>query len=203
MDMTITPYTNSVRSGLSRADVVLTQWLARYSVTLLSVSLGLIFLSFGVLKFFPGLSPTEDLAGRIVEILTFGLLPKQVGLVAVATLETAIGLCLTTGRWLGFGLLLLGLAMVGILSPVVLLFGELFRGHIYAPTLEGQYVLLDVVLLSAGLVIAARARGARMVVEGRRPTSVPGPGGISDRPHPLAGVLLRRRDGAEAGGLGK
>jgi putative oxidoreductase len=202
MDMRITPYTNSFRSGLRRADVFLTQGLARYSVTLLRVSLGLIFLSFGVLKFFPGLSPTEDLAGRTAEILTFGLVPKRVGLVGVATLETALGLCLTTGRWLGVGFLLLELAVIGILSTIILLPGELFRGF-YIPTLEGQYVLLDVVLLSAGLVIAAKARGARMIVERRQPASVPGSGSIPDRPRPLAGGLLRRRDGAEAGGLGK
>jgi hypothetical protein len=68
--MTITPYTNRVGLGLRCADVHLTQWLARYSVTLLSVSLGLIFLGFGVLKFFPGVSPTEDLVSRTVEVLT-------------------------------------------------------------------------------------------------------------------------------------
>jgi hypothetical protein len=57
---------------------------------------------------------------------------------------------------------------MGILSPIFLFPGELFQG-LYFPTLVGQYVLLDVVLLSAGLVIAAKARGARMIVERRQP----------------------------------
>jgi putative oxidoreductase len=140
-----------------------TRWLARYSVDALRVSLGLVFLAFGVLKFFPGLSPAQDLAGRTVEILTFGLVPDQLAVPMVAMLETTIGLLLVTGRWLRLGIALLIVAMAGILSPLVLLPDELFRGRIYAPTLEGQYVLKDVVLLSAAFVIAARALGARMV----------------------------------------
>jgi putative oxidoreductase len=140
-----------------------TRWLARYSVDALRISLGLVFLAFGVLKFFPGLSPAQELAGRTVEILTFGLVPDQLAVPMVAMLETTIGLLLATGRWLRFGIALLIVAMAGILSPLVLLPDELFRGRIYAPTLEGQYVLKDVVLLSAAFVIAARALGARMV----------------------------------------
>jgi hypothetical protein len=49
--------------------------------------------------------------------------------------------------------------LVGILSPVVLFFGELFPG---APTLEAQYVLKDVVLAAAGLVVGAAALGSRL-----------------------------------------
>jgi uncharacterized membrane protein YkgB len=150
-------------AALGAAEARLMEWLTRYSVDLLRISLGLVFLAFGVLKFFPGLSPAQELAGRTVEILTFGLVRDQLAVLMVATLETTIGLLLVTGRWLRLGIALLIIAMAGILSPLVLLPDELFRGRIYAPTLEGQYVLKDVVLLSAALVIAARVLGARMV----------------------------------------
>lgn len=152
-----------VVAAMEQAEARVTGWLARYSVDVLRISLGLVFLAFGVLKFFPGLSPAQELAGRTVEILTFGIVPDQNAVVIVAALETTIGLLLVTGRWLRVGIALLSVAMVGILSPLVLLPDELFRGGIYAPTLEGQYVLKDVVLLSATFVIAARALGARMV----------------------------------------
>ena len=145
----------------------LTGLLARYSVDLLRISLGLVFLGFGLLKFFPGLSPAQELAGRTVEILTLGLVPEQLAVLMVATLESTIGFLLVTGRWLRLGIALLIVAMAGILSPLVLLPDELFRGRIYAPTLEGQYVIKDVVLLSAAFVIAARALGARMMVRAR------------------------------------
>jgi putative oxidoreductase len=152
-----------VMASLEGAEAHVTGWLARYSVDVLRITLGLVFLAFGVLKFFPGLSPAQDLAARTVEMLTFGLVPDQVAVLMVATLESTIGLLLVTGRWLRLGIGLLIVAMAGILSPLVLLPDELFRGQIYAPTLEGQYVLKDIVLLSAAFVVAARALGARMV----------------------------------------
>jgi uncharacterized membrane protein YkgB len=71
-----------------------------------------------------------------------------------ALMECFIGLTLVTGRFLRTGLLVLGMALVGIMSPLALFFGDLFPG---APTLEAQYVLKDVVLAAAGLVIAAKA----------------------------------------------
>jgi uncharacterized membrane protein YkgB len=64
------------------------------------------------------------------------------------------------------GLLVLGFSLVGILSPLVLFFGDLFPG---APTLEAQYVLKDVVLAAAGLVVAVKALTAMPVRIGDGP----------------------------------
>ena len=151
-----------LRANLRRIEAPLLGWLSRHSIDLLRISLGLVFLGFGVLKFFPGASPAENLAERTMEALTLGLVPGGVGLFAVAALETAIGLSLTTGRYQRIGLALLGMAMVGVLSPVVLFYGDLFPEP-FQPTLAAQYVLKDVVLLAAGLVVAAGGRGGRIV----------------------------------------
>jgi len=56
-------------------------------------------------------------------------------------------------------LTLLAVALVGILSPVVLFFGQLFPSD--GPTLAAQYVLKDIVLAAAGMVVAASALGGR------------------------------------------
>jgi putative oxidoreductase len=157
------PIHTSARPTLERRVVA---WLARYSVMLLRMSLGLVFLGFGALKFIPGLSPAEHLASRTLEILTLGLVPARVGLLLVASLETTIGLLLLTKRWMRLALGLLAVEMIGILSPIVLLPRQMFNGIV--PTLEGQYVLKDVVIAAAGLVIAARTLGARMVVPNTR-----------------------------------
>jgi putative oxidoreductase len=149
---------------LDRINAVITRLLARYSVELLRISLGLVFLGFGGLKFFPGLSPAADLAGETMEKLTLGLIPGGVGIVLVAMVETAIGFFLITGKYLRLGLALLGVAMVGILSPLVLLPDELFARP-YEPTLEGQYVLKDIVLLAAGLVVAASVKLGHSVTD--------------------------------------
>jgi len=135
--------------------------LGRRSVDWLRISLGLVFLGFGLLKFVPGLSPAQDLVERTMAALTFGLIPDGLGLLLVAAMETAIGLSLVSGRLLRAGLALLGLAMVGVLSPVVLFPDRLFAGPLSAPTLEGQYVLKDIVLLAAGLVVAVAEFGRR------------------------------------------
>ncbi len=130
----------------------------RPSITLLRISLGLVFLGFGLLKFVPGLSPVEGLVERTMSLLTFGLLTGGVATGVVAAMETTIGLSLLTGRYLRLGLGLLGIAMVGILSPIVLFPDRLFFARaVFAPTLEAQYVLKDVVLLAAALVVAAAA----------------------------------------------
>ena len=141
----------------------LTRWLARHSVDALRISLGLVFLMFGVLKFVPGASPAEDLAVRTVQALTAGLLSDSAALLLTATVETFVAVTLLTGRLLRTGLVVLAGALVGILSPLVLFFGDLFPG---APTLEAQYVLKDIVLVAAALVVAASALGARLQAPG-------------------------------------
>lgn len=135
------------------------RWLNRYSIDALRVSLGLVFLGFGVLKFVPGLSPAQDLAVRTIETLSFGMVSGTAALVLTAVTECFIGITLVTGRLLRAGLLVLATALVGIMSPLVLFFTDLFPS---GPTLEGQYVVKDIVLASAGLVVAAKALGGRL-----------------------------------------
>jgi len=134
------------------------RWLGRYSIALLRISMGAVIFGFGILKYFPGISPAEDLVLATTHLLTFGLVPGRVALVLFATLECCIGLSLITGWGLRSSIYLLALWVVGILSPVVLLPERLFSGPYHAPTLEGQYVLKDVILLTATLVIAIRLR---------------------------------------------
>lgn len=135
-------------------------WLARHSIDLLRISVGLVFFGFGVLKFFPGVSPAENLAVRTLETLTFGTLSGNTALITTAITECFIGITLITEKLLKTGLLVLAGSLIGIMSPLVLFFTDLFPA---GPTLEAQYVLKDIVLVTAGLVIAARALGTRFV----------------------------------------
>lgn len=129
-------------------------WLTRYSMSMLRISLGLIVLGFGVLKYCPGASPAEDLVMATMHVMTFGLVPDMVAMVGTATLECLIGLSLILRRGLRATIYLLLLWVMGILSPIVLLPQRLFSGPGHAPTLEGQYVLKDLILFTASLVIA-------------------------------------------------
>ena len=62
------------------------RWLIAHSIAILRISLGAVFLGFGLLKFFPGVSPAQDLVEHTTAILTLGLIPSPVSLAAVATL---------------------------------------------------------------------------------------------------------------------
>lgn len=174
---------------LDRLDLHMAQWLAHHSLTLLRLGMGVVFLWFGALKFFPGLSPAEGLALRTIAVLTFGLIPAGVSRVLLATLECVIGLGFLTGRPLRLILLLMAFQMVGTLSPLVLFPGEVFQHVLYAPTLEGQYIIKNLVLIGAGLVIGATVRRGRLVAD---PSSIKESGSLRQaEPLPSAqGSLL-------------
>ena len=157
-DVTSSPSTG-LRATVHHTVGLLHGVLDRYSIGFLQVSLGLIFLGFGVLKFFPGLSPAEDIAAATIDRLTFGLISGHTAVLMTAVLETFIGLTLVTGKFVRVGLVVLAGAFVGILSPLVLFTDELFP---HGPTLLGQYVLKDIVLVAAALVVAAGALGSRL-----------------------------------------
>lgn len=179
-------------------DAVLHRWLVRHSITLLRLSLGIVFLGFGVLKFFPGTSPAEGLAVTTAQKLTLGVVPAGATLLGVAILECAIGLALLTRRWLRGAVYLLGLELVGILSPLVLLPGRLFSGPHNAPTLEGQYVLKDVILVGAAMVVASTVRGGKLVPGARsaKPTGRGGAGGEPFDAHEKVELVLAELRGS-------
>lgn len=148
-----------------RVDVAITGWMARYGIVLLRVSLGIVFFWFGVLKFFPGLSPAQDLATRTIEILTFGQIQPNVSILILATWECLIGLGLILGIAMRATLLLLFLQMLGTITPLFFFPREVFTQFPYAPTLEGQYIIKNIVLISAGIVIGATVRGGKVITE--------------------------------------
>jgi uncharacterized membrane protein YphA (DoxX/SURF4 family) len=163
---------NNFLKWLDLLDLAIVRWLARYSLPFLRIGMGVVFLWFGALKFFPGLSPATDLAVRTISVLTFGLIPGSISLIMLATLETAIGVGFLTGRYMRLTLGLLVFQMAGTLMPLALFPGEAFMVFPYAPTLEGQYIIKNLVLVGAGLVTGSTVRGGRIVAE---PQEIPQP----------------------------
>lgn len=150
---------------LDQVDRTLTSWMARYSITLLRIGLGIVFFWFGVLKFFPSLSPAQELATRTIFDLSFGIVPGAISLPVLAAWECLIGIGLISGRFMRATLLLLWLQMCGTITPLFLYPHEVFTRLPFAPTLEGQYIIKNIVLICAGLVIGATVRGGRVVAE--------------------------------------
>jgi uncharacterized membrane protein YphA (DoxX/SURF4 family) len=165
----------TLRARFDRLDVHLTSWMAHYSIPLLRTGLGIVFLWFGVLKFFPGLSPAQELATQTISVLSFGLILPAISLPLLAFWECLIGLGLIAGRWTRATLLLLWAQMLGTVTPLLLFPGEAFAWFPLAPTMEGQYIIKNIVLVCAGLVIGATARGGHLVAEPADPvTASPG-----------------------------
>lgn len=148
-----------------RLDARITAFLARAGVPTLRIGLGIIFLWFGALKFFPGLSPAEELATRTIQQLTGGAVPPSTSLPILAAWETLIGIGLLSGRFLRATLLLLAVQMAGTITPLVLFPNETFATFPFAPTLEGQYIIKNIVLIGAAMVVGATVRGGRLVPE--------------------------------------
>jgi uncharacterized membrane protein YphA (DoxX/SURF4 family) len=152
-----------LESRFDTLDRAITQWMARYGVLLLRISVGIVFFWFGILKFFPDMSPAQDLATRTIEVLSFGLVPPAISLPVLAAWEVLIGIGLITGKFMRFTLLILAVQMLGTLTPMVLFPNETWFIFPIAPTMEGQYIIKNLVLISSGIVIGATVRGGKLV----------------------------------------
>lgn len=148
-----------------RVDIAVTQWMAANGLFLLRISIGLVFFWFGILKFFDGLSPAQDLAINTIKLLTFGYVPDPVIIYGLAAWEVLIGIGLLFNVFMRETLLLMYLQMLGTFSPMFLFPNEVFHVFPYSFTLEGQYIVKNIVLVSAGIVLGATVRGGKLVAQ--------------------------------------
>ncbi len=123
------------------------------SVTILRCSIGVIYLWFGVLKFFHGYSPAEDLAINTIHKLTAGLLSAQASILLLAIWETVLGLLLILGYEIKKVLLLLFLHMACTFTPMLFFPAASFKIAPYGFTLLGQYIMKNIVIISAAWVL--------------------------------------------------
>jgi uncharacterized membrane protein YphA (DoxX/SURF4 family) len=153
----------NVMNIYNQIDIRITELMAKYGLLLLRISIGIVFFWFGILKFFPGLSPAQDLAIRTIDVMMFGVIPAKFSIIILAAWEVLIGLGLLSGIFLRGTLFLLFLQMIGTMTPVFFFPQEVFTAIPYAPTLEGQYIIKNLVLISAGIVLGATVRGGKII----------------------------------------
>lgn len=138
-------------------DQTITKWMAYNGIRVMRIGLGVVFFWFGILKFFPGLSPAEELVRNTVYFVNPDLF-----IPILATWETLIGIGLMFGRFLRITLLLLFLQMPGTALPLVILPDVVWTQFPFGLTLEGQYIIKNLVLIGAGLVLGGTVRGGRL-----------------------------------------
>ena len=155
-----TPEDRVARAHFDSIDRTITYWMAETGMTVLRIGLGIVFLWFGVLKFFPGLSPAESLVRNTIYCIDPDLFVP-----VLATWEALIGGGLICGKFLRITLLLLFLQMPGTALPLVVLPDIVWTTFPHGLTLEGQYIVKNLVLIGAGLVLGGTVRGGRIAPE--------------------------------------
>jgi uncharacterized membrane protein YkgB len=143
-----------------RIDRAITYWMARYGMVIMRVGLGIIFFWFGALKLVPGLSPAEALVRN-----TIYFIDPDIFLPILALWEMAIGVGLIFGIFMRLTLLLLFLQMPGTMLPIFLLPEVVWTSFPFGLTLEGQYIVKNLALIGAALVLGGTVRGGRLVPE--------------------------------------
>ncbi|MCG8604476.1 DoxX family membrane protein [bacterium] len=146
-----------VEKHFDALDQRITRWMAYTGLTIMRIGLGVVFFWFGVLKFVPGLSPAEELVRNTVYFIDPDLF-----LPILAAWESLIGIGLVTGKFMRVTLLLLFLQMPGTVLPLVILPDVVWTVFPYGLTLEGQYIVKNLVLIGAGLALGGTVRGGRL-----------------------------------------
>ncbi|MEL7472516.1 MAG: hypothetical protein AAGK04_04300 [Planctomycetota bacterium] len=142
---------------LSTIDDWIARFMRRYGHGALRYSLAIIFIWFGLLKPL-GISPAAPLLLQTVEWMP--LFSPQIWLHVIGWWEVAIGVLFLFRPALRFAIALLALQMVGTFMPLVTLPTVTFQpGRIpYGLTMEGQYIVKNLLIISAAMVIGGTVR---------------------------------------------
>ncbi|NVK85862.1 MAG: hypothetical protein HWE21_16165 [Cytophagia bacterium] len=141
---------------------VISFFLERHQFRILRICIGILFLWFGGLKFFPGLSPAEGLASTTIEILTFHLIPDWMIMPGLATMEFALGLLLVFSKEFKLTFWLLLFHMCCTILPLFILTDVTFKSFPFQLTMEGQYIVKNIVIISAAFVLLFQRKNNRI-----------------------------------------
>lgn len=151
-----------MRRTLDEIDRRIVEFMGRWGMPALRGALAVIFIWFGVLKPL-GLSPAAGLLKKTVAWMP--LLSPDQWLAVIGWWEVVIGVTFLFRPTLRVAIGLLALQMVGTFMPLVMLTDVTFQeGRVpYAPTMEGQYIIKNLLIIAAALVVggSVRPRGQR------------------------------------------
>jgi uncharacterized membrane protein YkgB len=138
-------------------------WNARNGLNILRWSSGIVFFWFGFIKFFPGASEAENIASKTILWLSNGLIKAKSSMYLLGSLECIIGVGFMLHKWMPFTLCLLFFQMLGACLPLIIFRDETWTDYLFVPTLMGQYMIKNCILISSGIVLGATLRGGALV----------------------------------------
>ncbi len=151
-DGTVSERLKTYREGFDAVDRAIAQAMERWSIPMLRVSVGVVFIWFGALKVL-GVSPAAELVASTVYVV-----PPEVFVPVLGVWEMLIGLFLLYRPLIRAGIFLLFLQLPGTFLPIVLLPEVVFTTVPYALTVEGQYIVKNLVIIGAALAIGSTVR---------------------------------------------
>jgi uncharacterized membrane protein YkgB len=141
-----------MKRKLDHVDKEVTDWLKHHGYYFLKYSLALIFIWFGILKPL-GLSSADDLVRHTVYFVDPNWFVPFLGI-----WEVAIGVCILFRPLVRVGLFLMAFQMIGTFLPLILLPEVIYIKFPFVMTLEGQYIIKNLVLIGAGMIVGSHAR---------------------------------------------
>ena len=134
----------------NRLDEVMVGFMRRHGIRLLRFALGIVFVWFGALKL-TGYSPVVSLIAHAIPWL-----PPERSVPLLGVWETAVGLGLLFGVALRVVLFLFWILLASTFSVLVLRPDIAFQGgNPFLLTVEGEFVVKNLVLIAAGLVVGS------------------------------------------------
>lgn len=143
---------SGLNSFFEKVDPQIAGWMERRGLFLLRISLAVIFIWFGGLKVF-GISPANELVTRTV----YWFRP-EIFIPVLGIWEVLIGVCLLYRPFIRAAIFLLFLQMPGTMLPLFLLPDNCFTSIPFGLTIEGQYIVKNLVLIGAAIVIGGTVR---------------------------------------------
>ncbi|MEX0685928.1 MAG: hypothetical protein WD267_12645 [Balneolales bacterium] len=140
---------------LDIVDAGIARFMNKWGIIALRISLAIIFIWFGILKPM-GISPASELVKATVSWMPV-FNPDQ-WLSLIGWWEVAIGVSFLHHTTVRIAIALLSLQMIGTFMPLVMLPEVTFQEIPYAPTIEGQYIIKNLLIISAALVIGGTVR---------------------------------------------
>lgn len=143
----------SLRSFWDRVDVRMVQFMTAHGIRVIRISLAIVFIWFGLLKVI-GRSPVVDLVARTVYWV-----PPHVFVPFLGAWEMAVGLGLFFAFALRLTLLLFWLQLAGTFLVLIVQPDIAFQeGNPLLLSTEGEFVIKNLVLIAAGLVVGSTVR---------------------------------------------
>ena len=149
-------FMTNLKPLLTKLDVIVIDAMERIGFPFLRFAIGAVFIWFGALKTIGELSPAYDLVAATVYWLTPEIIVPLLGL-----WEVAIGLAFLFPPLTRIAILLLALQMPGTFLPLILLPDVCFNVFPFGLTLEGQYIVKNLVIIGSALVIGSRVQAVR------------------------------------------